>query len=181
MLNIDFCKLLRICSSKVNSASFMRTFAIDLTLTFLASGWQLGSDPEIQVATVVSNHLTAGILKYFGEAGRYEQAVNLFEKLYAREPEVAALVAQAYIGMNEEIKAVQIMHHALKETPHSYSLLHIQCDFLRGKGKLEWASKLANESVNCAPTEFCTWAKLTECYVEREKWEEVSKTIKCIV
>lgn len=66
-------------------------------------GWQLGSDPEIQVATVVSNHLTAGILKYFGEAQRYEQAVNLFEKLYAREPEVAALVAQAYIGMSKSL------------------------------------------------------------------------------
>lgn len=52
------------------------------------------------MATVVSNHLTAGILKYFGESNRYEQAVNLFEKLYAREPEVAALVAQAYIGMS---------------------------------------------------------------------------------
>ena len=42
-------------------------------------GWQLGSDPEIQVATVVSNHLTHGILKYFSEAARFEQAVNLFE------------------------------------------------------------------------------------------------------
>lgn len=138
-------------------------------------GWQLGSDPEIQVATVVSNHLTAGILKYFGEAGRYEQAVNLFEKLYAREPEVAALVAQAYLGMNEETKAVQIMHHAIKETPHSYSLLHVQCDFLRAKGKIEWATRLANESVNCAPTEFSTWAKLTECYIEMEKWDEVKR------
>lgn len=140
-------------------------------------GWQLGSDPEIQVATVVSNHLTAGILKYFGEANRYELAVNLFEKLYAREPEVAALVAQAYIGMNEEIKAVQIMHHAIKETPHSYSLLHVQCDFLRSKSKPDWAAKLAQESVNCAPTEFSTWAKLTECYVELERWEEALFTL----
>lgn len=140
-------------------------------------GWQLGSDPEIQVATVVSNHLTAGILKYFGEANRYELAVNLFEKLYAREPEVAALVAQAYIGMNEEVKAVQTMHHAIKETPHSYSLLHIQCDFLRNKEKPEWAVKLAQESVNCAPTEFSTWAKLTECYIELERWEEALFTL----
>jgi tetratricopeptide (TPR) repeat protein len=140
-------------------------------------GWQLGSDPEIQVATVVHNHLTAGILKYFGEANRYELAVNLFEKLYSREPEVAALVAQAYLGLNEEIKAVQIMHNAIKETPHSYSLLHVQCDFLRTKGKYEWAAKLAQEGVNCAPTEFSTWAKLTECYVELERWQEALFTL----
>ncbi|PWN29175.1 chaps-domain-containing protein [Jaminaea rosea] len=140
-------------------------------------GWQLGSDPEIQVATVVSNHLTKGILKYFGEASRYEQAVNLFEKLYAREPEVAALVAQAYIGMHEEIKAVQIMHSAIKTTPHSYALLHVQADFLRAKGKSDWALQLAKQAVNCAPSEFATWAKLTECYIEVGDWESALFTL----
>lgn len=140
-------------------------------------GWQLGSDPEIQVASVVSNHLTAGILKYFGEASRYEQAVNLFEKLWAREPEVAALVAQSYIGMNEEIKAVQVMHTAIKETPQSYALLHAQVDFLRSKGKFEWALKVAKQAVNCAPSEFVTWAKLTECYIDLEQWESALYTL----
>lgn len=140
-------------------------------------GWQLGSDPEIQVATVVSNHLTAGILKYFGEASRYEQAVNLFEKLWAREPEVAALVAQSYIGMNEEIKAVQVMHSAIKETPQSYALLHAQVDFLRSKGKYEWALKVAKQAVNCAPSEFVTWAKLTECYIDLQQWESALYTL----
>lgn len=78
------------------------------------------------------------------------------------------------VSLDEEIKAVQIMHHAVQVTPHSYSLLHIQCDFLRGKGEAEWALKLANEGVNCAPTEFSTWAKLTECHIETGRWEEVS-------
>ncbi len=136
-------------------------------------GWQLGSEPEIQVATVVSNHLSNGILKYFGEANRFEQAVNLFEKLYAREPEVAALVAQAYLGMNEEMKAVQIMHHAIKANPQSYALLHIQADFLRKRDKQDWALKLAKQAVNTAPSEFTTWAKLTECYIDMNDWESV--------
>lgn len=65
------------------------------------SGWQVGSDPEIQVATVVSNHLTAGIMKYFGDSGRHQYAANLFEKLTVREPEVASLLARSYIGMSE--------------------------------------------------------------------------------
>lgn len=63
-------------------------------------GWQLGSDPEIQVASVVSNHLTSGIMKYFGECGRYDQVANLFEKLHHRDPDVASLLAQSYIGMS---------------------------------------------------------------------------------
>lgn len=66
-----------------------------------SKGWQVGSDPEIQVATVVSNHLTAGIMKYFGDSGRYQGACNLFEKVRVREPEVASLLARAYIGMSE--------------------------------------------------------------------------------
>jgi hypothetical protein len=69
--------------------------------SFSTTGWQLGSDPEIQVATLVSNHLTAGLLKYFGDSYRYERVVNLFERLLPLSPEVAALLATSYIGMSE--------------------------------------------------------------------------------
>ena len=63
----------------------------------------MGSDPEIQVATVVSNHLTAGIMKYFGNSGRWQQAANLFEKLAVRDPEVNSLLGKSYIGMSASI------------------------------------------------------------------------------
>ncbi|KAG2003572.1 ChAPs family protein [Coprinopsis cinerea AmutBmut pab1-1] len=142
-----------------------------------SKGWQVGSDPEIQVATVVSNHLTAGIMKYFGDNGRYQQAANLFEKLVIREPEVSSLLARSYIGMNEEVKAVQIIASAMRETPQSYTLLHVQCDFLRSKGKFEWALKLARQAVNCAPSEFVTWEKLTDIYLELGQYESALLTL----
>lgn len=66
----------------------------------LMTGWQLGSDPEIQVATNVTNHLTAATLKYFADSFRLGRAANLFEKMAEKEPEVAALLARAYIGMS---------------------------------------------------------------------------------
>lgn len=72
-----------------------------LTKLTLHSGWQLGSDPEIQVATLVSNHLTAGLIKYFGDSYRFERVVNLFERLLPLSPEVAALLATSYIGMSK--------------------------------------------------------------------------------
>ncbi|CAB4377542.1 unnamed protein product [Rhizophagus irregularis] len=140
-------------------------------------GWQLGSDPEIQVATVVSNHLTAGIMKYFSENFRYERAVNLFEKLYLRDPEVASLLAQAYIGMDEEIKSVNILYGALKQNSMSYALLHVQADFLLSKGRTDYALKLAKQAVNCAPSEFVTWAKLTEVYIEIGDYESALLTL----
>jgi hypothetical protein len=66
-------------------------------------GWQLGSEPEIQVATIVSNHLASGIMKYFGDSFRYDQAANLFEKMAVREPEVASLLARSYVGMSAPV------------------------------------------------------------------------------
>ncbi|BEJ17282.1 hypothetical protein CspHIS471_0606830 [Cutaneotrichosporon sp. HIS471] len=129
------------------------------------NGWQLGSDPEVQVATVVSNHLTAGIFKYFADSFRLERAANLFEKMYARDPEVAALLAQSYIGMNEEIKAVQVMNAALKQAPTSYPVLLAQVDLLLSKGKADWARQVAQQAVNSAPSEFTTWAKLAEAHI----------------
>jgi Flp pilus assembly protein TadD len=72
------------------------------------------------------------------------------------------------------VKAIQIISHALEQNPQSYPLLHVQCDFLRSKGQLEWAVKLAREAVNCAPSEFVTWAKLTEVYIELGEYESVS-------
>ncbi|KZT68355.1 chaps-domain-containing protein [Daedalea quercina L-15889] len=142
-----------------------------------SKGWQVGSEPEIQVATVVSNHLTSSIMKYFGDSGRYQHAANLFEKLSAKEPELSSLLARSYIGMNEEVKAVQIMAAAIKQTPQSYTLLHAQCDFLRSKGNYEYALKLAKHAVNCAPSEFVTWEKLTELYIDLGQFESALLTL----
>ncbi|KAK4048199.1 bud site selection protein [Microbotryomycetes sp. JL201] len=145
--------------------------------TAFFKGWQLGSEPEVQVATVVSNHLTAGIMKYFGDSFRYGPAVNLFEKLVVREGEVACLLAQSYLGMNEEVKAVRVLQAAIRNHPQSYPLLHVQCDFLRTKGKHEWALMLAKRAVNCAPSEFVTWAKLTEVNMDLGKYSEALLTL----
>ncbi|KAJ7054475.1 Chs5p-Arf1p-binding proteins-domain-containing protein [Mycena amicta] len=142
-------------------------------------GWQVGSDPEIQVASVTTNHLTAGLLKYFGASGRWQQVANLFEKLSVREPEVASLLAQAYLGMNEEVKALNIMSTALRNAPGpaSYTLLHTECEFLREKGRSDWALKLARQAVNAAPSEFVTWEKLTEVYIELGMYDSALLTL----
>lgn len=63
----------------------------------------MGSDPEIQVATNVTNHLTAATIKYFADSFRLGRAANLFEKMAEKEPEVAALLARSYIGMSKPL------------------------------------------------------------------------------
>ena len=86
---------------------------------------------------------------------------------------VTAVSAFANFIADEEVKAVQIMAHAMKQNPQSYTLLHAQCDFLRSKGKFEWALKLARQAVNCAPSEFVTWEKLTTVYIELGQYDSV--------
>ncbi|KDN44030.1 hypothetical protein RSAG8_05762, partial [Rhizoctonia solani AG-8 WAC10335] len=122
-----------------------------------------------------------------GAAGRYAPAVNFFERMYVREPEVASLLATSYIGMNEEIKGLQTLSAALAafrpdphshvNTPPSYTLLHVQCDLVRSKGKKDWAVALARQAVDVAPSEFLTWAKLTECYIENGQYESALLTL----
>ena len=48
----------------------------------------------------MSNHLTAALMKYFGDSGRFQYAANLLEKITAKEPEVASLLAKSYLGMS---------------------------------------------------------------------------------
>jgi hypothetical protein len=65
----------------------------------------------------------------------------------------------------------------MRETPTSYPLLHVQCEFLRSKGKYDWALKLARQAVNCAPSEFVTWEKITEVYIDLNDFENVRMAI----
>ncbi|CAO3639074.1 unnamed protein product [Mucor hiemalis] len=140
-------------------------------------GWQLGSNPEIQTATTVHNHLTSGVMKYFGDSFRYGPIIELYERLQKKDPEVGALLAQSFIGQNEEIKAVKVLNEDLKRMPMSYPLLHVQVDFLRGKGEYDMALKLAKFAVNTTPSEFLTWAKLTEVYIDLEDYKNALLTL----
>ena len=114
------------------------------------------------------------------------RAANLFEKIAESERrlhgerigcEVDALTAKAYIGMNEEILAIRTLNRALTVSPQSWPLLHVQVDFLRSKQKFDWAMKLARQAVECSPSEFVTWAKLTDCLIDIEDYEGALLTL----
>lgn len=134
-------------------------------------GWQLGSDPEIQVPNIVSNHLTSGLLSYIQTTGRYASGINLFEKLRMRDAEVSSLLARIYIAADEEVKAVRLLHEAVEELPMDYSLLDCQAEFCNRKGRADLALDIAKRGVVAAPSEFGTWARLAEVYVGMEQWD----------
>ncbi|KAJ1961969.1 bud site selection protein [Dispira parvispora] len=133
--------------------------------------WQLGSSSKVQMTTTIHNYLNDGLIKYFGDNGRYEVAAKFYESLYPRDPEVGALLAKCYFGANLEVKGVRLLHEALEKSPSSYPLLHAQVDFLENKKKFNPAIQLAKFAVKNAPSEFLAWAKLTKVYVEADRYE----------
>ncbi|KAF1982241.1 chaps-domain-containing protein [Aulographum hederae CBS 113979] len=144
---------------------------LDAAERLFFNGWQLGSDPEIQVPNLVSNHLTTGLLQYIHTTGRYASGINLFEKLRTRDPEISSLLARVYIQADEEVKAVQLLHEAIQDLPMDYSLLDCQADFCNKKKRGDLALEIAKRSVVSAPSEFGTWARLAEVYVSLEQWD----------
>ncbi|KAI1075573.1 chaps-domain-containing protein [Whalleya microplaca] len=145
-------------------------------------GWQLGSDSVVQVPNNVSNHLTAGLLKYFHTTGRFASAINLFEKLRTQNVEVSSLLAKVLFMGNEEVQGVRVLYQALKDSPMDYVMLDTQAEFLMKKAstaepgaqkeeRLKMALGCADRSTIAAPSEFGTWARLAQVYVAMEDWE----------
>jgi hypothetical protein len=106
------------------------------------TGWQLGSDPEIQVPNLVTNHLTTGLLNYVRTTGRYASGINLFEKLRTRDPEISSLLARVYIMGDEEVKAVQLLRDAIHTMPMDYPLLDCQAEYCLSKGRSDLALEI---------------------------------------
>lgn len=142
----------------------------------------------MQVPNVVSNHLTAGLLRYFHTTGRYTSGINLFEKLRTENVEVASLLSKVLFMGNEEVQGIRILHDALKQSPMDYVMLDTQAEFLLKKAKtaatpeqkderLRMSLGCADRSTIAAPSEFGTWARLAEVYVTMEDWENALTTL----
>ena len=97
------------------------------------------------------------------------ECVSRSSRLYAH----IYITTHTDFSEDEEVKAAQVMNHAMSESNHSYTLLHVQCEFLRCKGKHEWALRLARQAVNSAPSEFVTWEMLTQVYIDLGEYESV--------
>ncbi|KAK5098586.1 bud site selection protein [Exophiala xenobiotica] len=150
---------------------------LDAAERLFFNGRQLGSDPEIQIPNAVSNHLTAGLLKYIKTTGRYTSGVNLFQKLREKDVEVSSLLAQILVEADEEVQAVRLLHDSVQDLPMDYALLDCQAAFCLSKGEGELALECAKKSVTAAPSEFSTWARLAEVYVSLEQWDMALLTL----
>lgn len=84
--------------------------------------------------------------------------------------EVSSLLARVLISANEEVQAVRLLHDALQDVPMDYALLDCQAAFCQSKKEYEMALECAKRSVTAAPSEFSSWIRLAEVYVDLEQW-----------
>ncbi|KAJ2077432.1 bud site selection protein [Coemansia sp. RSA 988] len=163
------------------------------------NGWRLGSNAETQAASNAHNYLVDGLVSYFAGQGRFlDCATEILAPLaYAPlggpqqqpqqnrasldfkgiDPEVASLLAEAYMNGDEEVQAVRVMHQALKAKPSCYPMLSTQAEFLRRKKQFASARVVALMAVKYAPSEFHAWAELTEVYIDNGDFDNALLTL----
>ncbi|KAJ2722995.1 bud site selection protein [Coemansia sp. Benny D115] len=171
---------------------------VDTIIQQFWHGRALGSNAETQMITAARNFLVDGLFRYFSGAGRFsdyaqeilsplayaplggqQRASSVRSSMDFRgiDPEVASLLAEAYLENDEEVKAVRVMHQALKVKPSCYPLLNIQAEFLRRKNHLDAALTIARMAVKYAPSEFHAWTKLAQVYVESKDYQRALLTL----
>ena len=75
--------------------------------------------------------------------------------------------------IDEEVKAVDLMCSCLVENPLNFGFLVTQAKFLLKKNRPELAVELSRAAVNANPSEYATWAILTESYIALDDFENV--------
>ncbi|CCH43945.1 hypothetical protein BN7_3500 [Wickerhamomyces ciferrii] len=135
-------------------------------------GPDVGSAPEIQTPTIISNYLVDAFLKAVELTGLYDDALSILERLREKEELVVSLIVKVLLLKDEEIKAVKLLHEGIKRNPRDANLLTIQSQFLLEKNRLDLALPSAVQAVNSAPSEFNPWANLAKVYLESGNVEQ---------
>jgi tetratricopeptide (TPR) repeat protein len=129
-------------------------------------GVTVGSTPEIQTPTLIDNYFADAFLQAVEMTGLFDEALEVLERLRAKEESVVTLIVKVLLLKDEEVKAVKAMFEGIKKTPRDSALLLVQSKFLTQKGQLELALQSAISAVNSAPSEFNNWANLSKVYLE---------------
>lgn len=140
--------------------------------TLFFHGPSLGAEPVCQVPSLLCNYLVSGLKTYLHTTGRFDIGVHVLEKLVVKDPEVNALLASIVIEMDEEVRAVRLMHEFLLSYPMNAQTLLLQSEFLTSKSQKTLALQMAQRAVNAAPSEFLTWRRLAQCHIDLENYSE---------
>ena len=150
---------------------------LDVADSLFFSGVQLGSGPNVQVSSLVNNHLAKGLLKYFITFARLETGVKFFSNLIEKEKKLSVLLAQLFINLDREVDAMALMCDTLLADHYDHETLYEQTRFLWKKEEYTMALSCAKSALNVAPSEFTSWANLTEAYINVSDFKSALLTL----
>jgi len=121
-------------------------------------------DPQIQVTSVLLNHLIAGILETVG-------SISLLRNF--RKDRCSQARSRIMIGSDSR-RGSWSCANCIQEISESHTVLHAQCDFLCSQGKLEWAATVVRQAGQlCAQ-----WIHhLTDLYIDLGQYESALFTL----
>ena len=82
-----------------------------------------------------------------------------------------------YLQLDNEIEGVQILCDALEADPLDHVMLLAESKFLASRQRDDLALLCAKKAVDAAPSEFCTWAALTDAYISVGDYEAALRTL----
>ncbi|AOA61939.1 Bud site selection protein 7 [Komagataella phaffii CBS 7435] len=140
-------------------------------------GQKTGCHANLQLPTLLENYLVDTFFKVLQLTRRFDQGVEIVNRLIEQDESCRVLLAKVYMLSNQEIKAMDIICQGIKINPRDAALLTLQAEICMGKSRHDLAIHAATRAVESSPSEFKCWATLAKIYINVGNFEEALLTL----
>lgn len=161
---------------------------IELFPLVYARGAELGGPCYVTSISRTNNYLVETLVEVVRLTRSVKPARSMLEELIKEHPDAVVVLARVLLSNDLEIDGVELINKALLQLEDSKSqstdsdykaeLLCIQAEFLlKVKQDYKLARRIAQDAVNCSPSEFRPWYLLTESYIKLKDIENALLTL----
>ncbi|QLQ79490.1 hypothetical protein HG537_0C01370 [Torulaspora globosa] len=151
-------------------------------------GAELGGPCYVTTITRTNNYLVETLIEVVRLTHSVEKCRPVLENLMKKYPESVVILARVLLTNDLEVDAIELINHALlqledndrqtTDPDYKAELLCVQADFLlKVKQDYKLARKIAQNAVNCSPSEFRPWYLLAESYIKLKDIENALLTL----
>ncbi|KAG7695886.1 hypothetical protein KL951_003411 [Ogataea haglerorum] len=141
--------------------------AIIALVRMIPKGVACGSSSLVNHPTIMNNNLIDALMRLLKITRFHDFAFREVEALEKSHKGLNANVLKVKILLQqgENVKAVKLMHSAIKEHSRDGLMLLEQARFLNGQNRADLALASAQRAVECLPTEFECWKTLIHSHI----------------
>lgn len=151
-------------------------------------GSELGGPCYVTTITRTNNYLVETLIEVVRLTHSVEMCRAMLEELLKENPEVVVILARVLLTNDLEVDAIELINGALSQLgskepqnadpDYKAELLCVQAEFLlRVKQDYKLSRQIAQNAVNCSPSEFRPWYLLAESYIKLKDIENALLTL----